>query len=355
MNMCMTSYRHCFLLPEEGFKLDVKDADNLFFFHSYSSLFREKQFRRMLSEADVIVVSGVFMNIWFFLYLALSPALLRKTVFHFWGGDFYWYREDTTTKYSIIPRVKKGIKQHLASYCFKNCCDLAFLIPGEYAAFQKIFKIHRSHSVVKMPASPNRKKSSEFRNHRTHSGTRIVLGNSATETNCHSEILRLLHDQYGGEAIEVYSPLSYGSSIRYKDSVIALGDELLGEKFIPITQYMDIDAYYDFLSDCDIGIFNNNRQQGMGNIRALLALGKKVYIRSDTAMWDYFREGGYILFPVEEIQNQTFDDFISLPAQIRDSNMRNFDGNNSTVNSLNAWTPFLQKAISKNKTPGGKS
>ena len=334
--------------------MDVKDADNLFFFHSYPSLFREKQLRRMLYEADVIVVSGVFTSGTFFLCLSLSPALLKKTVFHFWGGDFYCYRGKLAESSGIKQRVKWTAKRLSASHCFKNCCDLAFLIPGEYEVFRDIFKFSHSYSVVKMPSSPNRKKPSEFRNRRTHSGTRIVLGNSATEANCHSEILRLLHDQYGGEAIEVYSPLSYGS-IRYKDSVIALGDELLGEKFIPLTQYMDIDAYYDFLSDCDIGIFNNNRQQAMGNIRALLALGKKVYIRSDTAMWDYFRKGGYILFPVEEIKNQTFDDFISLPAQIRDSNMRNFDAINSTVNSLNAWTPFLQKAISKNKTSGGKN
>ena len=41
---------------------------------------------------------------------------------------------------------------------------------------------------------------------------------------------------------------------------------------------MPYSSYISFLGSIDIGIFNNNRQQGMGNITNLLYLGKKVYL-----------------------------------------------------------------------------
>lgn len=116
-----------------------------------------------------------------------------------------------------------------------------------------------------------------------------------------------------------------------------------------MTEYIDKDAYYEFLDDCDIGIFNNNRQQAMGNINAMLGMGKKVYIRSSTCMWDFFRGKGAVLFPVEEIQKQSFRDFISFPADIRDRNTKIYDENNPTENSLNAWVPLLRKVVAKNK------
>ena len=38
----------------------------------------------------------------------------------------------------------------------------------------------------------------------------------------------------------------------------------------------------------EIAIFNNDRQQAMGNITALLGMKSKVFIRDDTSMWSNF-------------------------------------------------------------------
>lgn len=352
MNMCMTSYQHRFLIWGNNFELNVKDSSNVLYIDSCKSLFQETRLKPMLSEADVIVVSGAFLDGIFFVHLAFSPALLKKTVFHFWGGDFYCYREAIPKNEGIKRRIRERAKRFFISYCFKNCGDLVFLVPADYDAFKNIFKFTRSYSIAKMPGSPYRKRMSDFRNLHQHSGTKIILGNSATKTNCQGEILKLLHDRYGDEKFEVICPLSYGDE-NYKESLIALGNELLGEKFIPLTQFMEGYSYYEFLSDCDIGIFNNDRQQAMGNISWLLGLGKKVYIRTDTSMWDYFQEKGYIVFPVEEIPNQTFDNFVSFPEQLRDNNIQICDATNHVEDSINAWTPLLQNAISRNK--GSKS
>ncbi len=344
----MNQYQHWFLVLKEGFRLETEGADNIFWFNSYSTLLSEKQFRRLFSEADAIVVSGVFIDWGFFRKLSFYPALLRKTVFHFWGGDFYRYRDDWTGKRTMKQKLKDRIKMHFIAYCFRNSRDLAFLIPGDYEAFCDIFGFACSHSIVKMPNSPKQKRVQEFRKTGTHEGIRIILGNSATGSNHHEEILSLLHDQYRDEAIEVYCPLSYGDE-GYRDRIIRLGEELLSNKFVPMTEYMDKNMYMEFLSDCDIGIFNNDRQQGMGNIKSLLALGKKVYIRTDTSMWEHYSKRGYVLFPAEGIRDLAFDEFVSFPSSIRDSNMRIADKSDPVENSLNAWGPFLQKAVSEDK------
>ena len=347
MNFCMKQYCHRFLVRNKGFRLDLQDTGNISSFDTYRNLLLKKQYREMLSKADIIVVSGVFIDWDFFRILAFSPSLLKKTVFHFWGGDFYRYRDETMGKSSPVQRAKNRIKMLFRSYCFRNCNDIAFLVQGDYDAFRSILGLSRSYSIVKMPGSPVQKRISEYRNTDTHDGVRIVLGNSATASNCHEEILNLLYNQYRDEAMEIYCPLSYGEQ-EYRDWIIRLGNDLFGERFIPMTEYMEKEDYTKFLSGCDIGIFNNDRQQGMGNIGLLLGLGKKVYIRTDTSMWNRYREKGYIVFPVEDIQKQTFAEFISLSPQIRESNTSTADHNPSVENSINAWTPFLQNAILRN-------
>lgn len=49
---------------------------------------------------------------------------------------------------------------------------------------------------------------------------------------------------------------------------------------------MNPEEYCSFLSEMDVAVFNNNRQQGMANIALLANLGTKVFIRNDTSMWD---------------------------------------------------------------------
>ena len=66
---------------------------------------------------------------------------------------------------------------------------------------------------------------------------------------------------------------------------------------------MDYTEYASLLATCSSGIFDNNRQQGMGNISLLLYLGKKVYIREDTAMWGTYSERGFHVYSFNELIN----------------------------------------------------
>lgn len=99
-------------------------------------------------------------------------------------------------------------------------------------------------------------------------GNDILLGNSATPENNHLEVLELLARQDLGAA-RVHAPLAYGDS-RYAAAVAQRGQELLGDRFVAITDPVPLDEYHQMLSRCSVSVMGHRRQQALGNvIRAL--------------------------------------------------------------------------------------
>ena len=102
--------------------------------------------------------------------------------------------------------------------------------------------------------------------------------------------------------------------------------------------------YYNHLKDIDIAIFNNNRQQAMGNIAALTLLGAKVYIRDDTTMWNHFvLDNGFRLYSMNSICELNFDSFIY-------KNINDLDHNTKMVKTLMSeekryqiWSDIFEK------------
>ena len=167
-----------------------------------------------------------------------------------------------------------------------------------------------------MPVSPLSKIDFEaIRQKPRRIGTfRILAGNSATQENQHSETFHAL-EHLKDENIEIICPLSYGSP-EYRDKVIEEGKNIFGGKFMPLKDFMEYEDYICLLASCDAGIFNNNRQQAMGNILILLRLGKKVYLREDTSMWRHFKEDmKYCVYPVSELEGITLEELARFPSE----------------------------------------
>ena len=121
----------------------------------------------------------------------------------------------------------------------------------------------------------------------------------------------------------IYTPLSYGDQ-DYADEVIKEGKSAFGEKFIPLTSYMTREEYYKILYDIDIGVFNNNRQQGTGNIEALLYFGRKIYLRDDTTMWsEWVEKEGYFLNRITELSEVDLHELVvQSPKQCAENSIR---------------------------------
>lgn len=126
-------------------------------------------------------------------------------------------------------------------------------------------------------------------------GHDILLGNSATDTNNHIEAMRVLN-KLGMHGRRVVVPLSYGD-MKYQAKIIQAGEEILGESFIPLTNYLSLPEYNQLVSGCGNLIMNHIRQQAMGNISSALLRGGKVFLRPENPIYKHYTRMGVKLYP----------------------------------------------------------
>ena len=131
-------------------------------------------------------------------------------------------------------------------------------------------------------------------------GRNILLGNSATPTNNHIEIIDFLShiDLYGKKII---CPLSYGNQ-KYADFIIKYADNKLGEGFVPIRDFLPLEDYTSLISNCSIVIMNHVRQQGVGNADAMLAKGAKVFLREENPLFQLYKSKGIKVFKIQDLE-----------------------------------------------------
>ena len=280
------------------------DNSQLIFTDSYKNIDKNSQEYKWAENSDAIIFSGIFGAEK--LFLKFPKDSCKKSYFHFWGGDFYDLREKLP-----FTKLKDKLSNAVRIHYTKKVKGVINLIPGDYDELQKIVKTNAQHFVAPVCGNDDiiEYQESLFSLDKSENPVRICLGNSASKTNNHIEALELL-SRYKNENIRIICPLSYGNK-DYANEVITCGKKIFGDKFEPLTDYMAKKEYFKILSDCKIGIFNNDRQQAMGNINALLAMGAKVYMKSNTSMWNmYTNEKGYTLYDIEKIPDYSFDKFI---------------------------------------------
>jgi len=162
----------------------------------------------------------------------------------------------------------------------------------------------------------------------------IQLGNSATDTNHHLEVLQRL-EKFKDENIQIFAPLSYGDEA-YAKEVILKGKEMFGEKFMPLTEFMPFEKYMEFLSEIDIAIFNHRRQQAFGNIISLVGMGKKVYLHPYSTVNGVMQECGLKVFDVNKIDLDLLDEKTKL------NNIYNTKVNFSKESLINCLSQYLK-------------
>ena len=300
MNEYLSGYRHLFYTTKEGFDVDLTSNDNVIFLDSFNDLHKREN-KKNLMDADLIVISGFF----FFKEMRAfyNRKILKKTYFHLWGADLYCLKENETVNMRLGNLLRK--------YFFVNAGGIINLIPGDYEILCKYCTPKGKHFVAPMCSGGVIPKIiSELRTCEKRTNPyRILVGNSATPSNQHLEILQTL-ERFKNEQIEIVCPLSYGNA-DYAKTVIDFGKKLFGSKFVPLTDYMDKTAYYRTIAESSVAIFNNDRQQAMGNINASLGLGCKVFLRTDTPMWEiYHQERKYVIYKVEDIAQMSFEEFL---------------------------------------------
>lgn len=119
-------------------------------------------------------------------------------------------------------------------------------------------------------------------------GLNILVGNSASPTNNHIEIFRILA-KHNLESRKVIVPLSYGDST-YREELVVRGKEILGDAFVPLVDFLPLDQYGSVVASCNVVIMNHLRQQALGNIGAALYQGAHVYLNPSSPVYQFFKE-----------------------------------------------------------------
>lgn len=242
-----------------------------------------------LHRAKKIILHGMF-NPRVLVVLTLCPWLLPKCYWVLWGGD-YLYREYARRDWKYYLRepfhkfVKKRIK-HLITY-IPESVEIVKSWYGCKAEWHECL-CYTSNVFV-----------DEFRSIRSESPTekKILVGNSATETNQHFEAFDIIAP-FVNEHVKVYVPLSYGDEA-YAQDVIEKGERQFGQQFFPIVDFIERQEYQDFLDDIDVVVFNHNRHQAMGTIINILGLGKTLYMNPSVASWSFLTRLGLDVYCIK--------------------------------------------------------
>ena len=251
------------------------------------------------------------------MFLFIFRIFLKKSNWIIWGGDLYCYEQR-----------RKGLKFFLwykiENYVKRNFAYINTLVPQDYEIAKKYYKVKGKYKKAQYILNNNEieplcrmqymgKNSSKFINaliSKKKEDIYIQIGNSANSSNNHFEILDMLK-KFKNEKIKIFCILSYGGNKSYVLKVNEYGIKYFGNKFIGIFDFIPINEYWYYLQNIDILVFNQKRQQGLGNIFMLSYFEKKIYLRNDISSWSYLVNDLKLkINSYENIKNETFEEFI---------------------------------------------
>lgn len=264
------------------------------------------------------------------LLLLLFPKLNSKVYWVIWGKDLYFYH--LSNKKNIFHKIYEIFRRNV----FKKIETIVTIFEEEYLIAKKWYNVQGKNiecnilypycidNSISPLDSDNRK--SKFN---------ILMGNSGSKTNRHIEAMQKLV-KYKNTINKIYCPLSYGCNKKYRDKVTKEGNLLFGDIFIPLVDFIEFEEYKKLLKSIDIAIFNNNRQEALGNIYSLIFQAKTIYLCPNNATMDFFRRIGLQVFDYNN-----FDELKLLPQNLLEHNQQTLKKYINTDLSVKKWKEIL--------------
>lgn len=168
----------------------------------------------------------------------------------------------------------------------------------------------------------------------------ILVGNSADPSNNHLDAFAYVKKKIKRNR-EIYASLSYGDE-QNRDCVIDNGKKTFGDSFHPITEFMDRNAYLEFLSRMDVLIMYHNRQQACGNIMSAITLGKPVFMKKINPVYSMLVNSGVTsVYDVAQIGSINLVETVKLAFDERKKNSDIISIMYSEKTRLNYWRNLL--------------
>lgn len=275
---------------------------------------RSKEFESLkesLGKFNGVIFHGLF-GAWSTELLDAVPSHV-KIGWVCWDAEVFSRYEEELKYQKPLTRIIRRIKR-IFSF-FKNKCKVktAYFVPKKY--FGKI-----EYCLCDMPQEAEAANKcfstqlkwlpynyysinetiGELRNKRIE-GRCVFLGNCCTYNNNHIDAFLHIHPLIKDRF--VITPLSYGDMglLKY---VLFFGRLLLGNNFVPITQYLSLDEYNSMMLSCSVMIMNHGSPAAQGNIITGLWLGMRVYLNKNSITYKFFKSLGVHIFSIEDDLNK---------------------------------------------------
>lgn len=303
----------CFIVLGNYARQKFKRRENLIILNSQNEAENLRNLLFQMKKAEKIFVHSLF-SPYLVLLLFLQPWLLKKSYWVLWGGDLYHYKfRNKNLKSNFYEFIRKRV--------IKNFGHIVALIPGDYYLAKKWYKTKAQYHYAFYPNPIDYDYLDKIKNSKKETDRIVIqVGNSADPTNKHIEILNKL-SRFKEKDIEIITPLSYGDQ-QWAKKVTEAGKKLYGEKYKPLLEFLPPEEYGKILNSVDVAIFNHDRQQAVGNILALLHLGKKVFIKNDITTWDFLNKKGLTVYNTYDIDKLSFEEFIFVDESLKEKNRK---------------------------------
>lgn len=262
-------------------------------FSGFSNPVKHIKLYQMMKKADKIIIHSLASPFLLFL-LMFNFKVTQKFYWIIWGKDLY-FKQCVNMK-KPINRLYEFFRRK----ALKNVKHVITNVEADYELAVQWYGLDAELVYVEGTAYPYNSKDAIMDIKHKNKLNKILLGNSASVSNNHLQALEKLKKQDNGE-MTITAPLSYGSNEKYINTVIEKGKELFGDRFIPIVDFMPLDEYNKILCDMDVAFFFHDRQEAFCNTLTLLGNGKKVYLRTESTLWDYFKQKNMIVHNSNEV------------------------------------------------------
>ena len=288
-------------------------------------------------NCDYIVLHSLFLTTTEAIYLLLDRKLLNKIVWIEWGADLYSWKQKTNLR-NIIRNYFDG--------AFRNSIpNIVCIFPPDVDYYRKTFPKSKSN-VFYAPYKgyPIDKAFSKYSIESKLEAVKkdngpiyIQIGQNSLPSLNHIKVLNYLR-KYADENIKIFLPLSYGGTKEYVERVSFVAESYFPGKVIILKDFMDRNEYFKLMNNISIGIFDTERQCGLGNIQLLSFRNVKLFLSENGTMYKYFLKRGVPVEKCENISNMTFEQFTMIPEVKNKNEFEKYINELSDINwAVSLW------------------
>ena len=235
-----------------------------------------------------------------------------------WGGDYYWLI-DTLKDFEIyLPKTKKWAQNsayNLIDFLVKDLKKLkrkknatilnqldyfAPALSSEYDLIKSNYKKFKPELVHFNYGYLNNQVIQQLE--KLHvAGEKILIGNSATPTNNHLDVLDDLKGILQEE--KLIFPLNYGKDDYKKMLMHFIHNNF--EKAEILKEFVPNDDFNRILMQCQNVIMGNKRQQALATILLSLYMGANVFLYEKSVNYAFLKKEKFHLYTIEQLKKNS--------------------------------------------------